>query len=372
MDELKLRVGYGVSGNQSGLSPYQSLSLYGSSGLYYDNGSWHTSYSVSQNANPNLRWESTSMFNVGVDFSFANARVNGTIEYYNKVTEDLLYSYPVPVPPYMYSSMVANVGSMSNKGIELTLTGDIIRKSDLRWTVSINAAHNENEVVSLSNDEFTTSEIKTGSAWVRGGSSNTTHIIKEGYQVGQFYGPECTGIDDNGLYILNDMVDGIPGFTVADYTFIGKAQPKLTYGIANNITYKNWDLNFFIRGVYGNDVLNFSKMSYANLQWLPGANVLHAALTMGLKQSPFFNSYYIEKGSFARLDNLTLSYSILPTDMLGISRIRIYGTTHNLFTITKYKGVDPEVPMDGLDPGVEGRQYYPKTTTYMLGINVTF
>jgi TonB-linked SusC/RagA family outer membrane protein len=372
MDELKLRVGYGVSGNQSGLSPYQSLSLYGSSGLYYDNGSWHTSYSVSQNANPNLRWESTSMFNVGVDFSFGNARVNGTIEYYNKVTEDLLYSYPVPVPPYMYSSMVANVGSMSNKGIELTLTGDIIRKSDLRWTVSINAAHNENEVVSLSNDEFTTSEIKTGSAWVRGGSSNTTHIIKEGYQVGQFYGPECTGIDENGLYILNDMVDGIPGFTVADYTFIGKAQPKLTYGIANNITYKNWDLNFFIRGVYGNDVLNFSKMSYANLQWLPGANVLHAALTMGLKQSPFFNSYYIEKGSFARLDNLTLSYSIIPTDLLGISRIRIYGTTHNLFTITKYKGVDPEVPMDGLDPGVEGRQYYPKTTTYMLGLNVTF
>lgn len=372
LDELKLRAGYGQSGNQSGLAPYQSMSLYGSSGLYFDNGKWHTAYSVSQNPNPNLKWETTSMFNVGVDFSLFKARLSGTIEYYDKTTKDLLYNYAVPVPPYMYSTMAANVGSMSNKGIELTLTGDVIRKTNFRWTMSVNAAHNENKIISLSNEEFTTSVIKTGSAWVRGGSTNTTHIIQEGYQVGQFFGPECLGIDDAGKYIINDMVDGIPGFTVGDYTYIGKAQPLLTYGISNNLTYKNWDLNFFIRGVYGNDVLNFSKMSYANLQWLPGANSLYAGLTLGLKQSPFFNSYYIEKGSFARLDNMTLSYSILPKDMLGVSRIRLYATTHNLFTITKYQGVDPEVSMSGLDPGIEGREYYPKSRTFLLGVNVTF
>ncbi len=372
VDELKLRVGYGISGNQSGLDPYKSLSLYGSSGQYYDTGTWHTAYGVSQNPNPNLRWESTSMFNVGVDFSVFNARINGTIEYYNKVTNDLLYNYSVPTPPYLYSTMLANVGSMENKGIELTLSGDVIRKSDLRWTISVNAAHNENKIISLSNEEFTTSVIKTGSAWVRGGSANTTHIIQEGYQVGQFFGPECLGIDDAGKYIINDMVDGIAGFTIADYTYIGKAQPILTYGISNNISYKNLELSFFIRGVLGNDVLNFSKMSYANLQWLPGANVLKSALTMGLKQSPFYNSFYIEDGSFARLDNLTLAYSLLPKDMLGVSRIRFYATTHNLITLTKYKGVDPEVPMSGLDPGVEGREYYPKTRTYILGINLTF
>jgi iron complex outermembrane receptor protein len=372
VDELKLRVGYGSSGNQSGLNPYQSLSLYGSSGLYFDNGAWHTAYGVSQNPNPDLRWETTSMFNVGVDFSLWNARLNGTIEYYNKLTDDLLYSYSVPVPPYMFSTMMANVGSMSNKGIELTLSGDVIRKNDFRWTVSVNAAHNENEITSLSNEEFTTSSIKTGSAWVRGGSTNTTHIIQEGYQVGQFYGPECLGIDETGKYIINDMVDGIPGFTITDYTYIGQAQPKLTYGVNSTTTYKNFELTLFLRGVYGNDVLNFSKMSYANLQWLPGANVLSSALTMGLKQSPFYNSYYIEDGSFARLDNLTFAYSLLPKDMLGVSRIRFYGTVHNMLTITKYKGVDPEVPMSGLDPGVEGREYYPKTRTFILGINVTF
>jgi TonB-dependent starch-binding outer membrane protein SusC len=372
VDELKLRVGYGVSGNQSGLDPYTSLSLYGSSGLYFDNGAWHTAYGVSQNPNPNLKWESTAMFNVGLDFSLFKSRINGTIEYYDKQTDDLLYSYSVPVPPYMYATMMANVGAMSNKGLELTLSGDVIRTKDLRWTLSFNAAHNDNKITSLSNAEFTTSNIKVGSAWVRGGSTNTTHIVQEGYQVGQFYGPECLGIDDNGQYIINDMVDGIAGFTVSDYTYIGKAQPKLTYGLNSTATYKNFELSFFIRGVYGNDVLNFSKMSYANLQWLPGANVLASALTMGLKQSPYYNSYYIEKGSFARLDNLTLGYSLLPKDMLGVTKIRFYGTAHNLMTITNYKGVDPEVPMSGLDPGVEGREYYPKTRTFILGINVTF
>jgi len=277
------------------------------------------------------------------------------------------------VPPYLYPTIAANVGSMENKGIEVSLTGDVIRKTNLRWTLSANAAHNENKIVSLSNEEFTTSVIKTGSAWVRGGSTNTTHIVQEGYQVGQFFGPECLGIDETtGQYIINDMIDGIAGFTVADYTYIGQAQPKLTYGINSTTTYKNFEFNFFIRGVYGNDVLNFSKMSYANLQWLPGANVLNTALTMGLKQSPFYNSYYIEDGSFARLDNLTLAYSLLPKDLLGVSRVRFYGTLHNLFTISQYKGVDPEVPMSGLDPGVEGREYYPKTRTFILGINVTF
>ncbi|HEX2922194.1 MAG TPA: TonB-dependent receptor [Bacteroidales bacterium] len=372
VDELKLRMGYGTSGNQDGLKPYQAISLYGESGQYYDNGSWHTSYAYNQNPNPDLRWETTNTFDIGVDFSVLNARINGTIEYYNKITNDLLYEYPVPVPPYMYSTLMANVGSMSNKGIEVTLNGDILRKGDLRWSLSINGAHNANKITSLSNDEFTTSEIKVGSAWVRGGSTNTTHIVKEGYQVGQFFGPQCLGIDESGQYIINDMIDGVPGFTVADYTFIGKAQPLLTYGISNNLTYKQWDLTVFIRGVYGNDVLNFSKMSYANLQWLPGANVLKPALTMGLKQSPFYNSYYIEDGSFARLDNMTLAYTLLPKNMLGVNRIRMYATTHNLFTITKYKGVDPEVEMKGLDPGIEGREYYPKSKTYMLGINVTF
>ncbi|HOK26501.1 MAG TPA: TonB-dependent receptor [Bacteroidales bacterium] len=370
-DELKLRAGYGLSGNQDGLAPYQSMQLYGASGTYYDNGAWHTAYVVSQNANPNLQWEQTAMANAGIDFSILNARLNGTIEYYNKITSKLLYTYSVPVPPFLYGSMVANVGSMENKGIEFSLTGDIIRSRDIRWTVSLNAAHNKNKITKLSDEEYTTQSIRTGSAWVRGGSANTTHIVEEGKPVGQFFGLECFGLDENGLYKINDMVDGQPGVTVSDYTYIGNAQPKLTYGIDNSFSYKNFELTFFWRGVYGNDVLNFSKMSYATTQWLPGANVLKDALTLGLKQSPFYNSFYIEKGSFLRLENINLAYSFNPR-LLGIKSFRVYFTGNNLVLLTKYKGVDPEVPMSGLDPGVEGREYYPKSRTYLFGINVSF
>lgn len=371
LDELKLRVGYGVSGNQDGLSPYQSLQLYGSSGTYWDTGAWHTAYSVSQNPNPDLRWEQTASFNVGIDYSIFDSRINGTIEYYDRRTSDLLYRYSVPVPPYLYSSMTANVGTMKNSGIEFLINADIIRKSKLRWSVSFNAANNENIIKSLSNEEFTTSSIKTGSAWVRGGSENTTHIIEEGKSVGTFYGWRCLGLDANGMYIWDDMVNGVAGLQDEDRTYIGNAQPTLTYGLSNTLTYKDFEFSFFIRGVYGNDVLNFSKMSYATTQWLPGANVLYDALTIGLKDNPKYNSFYMEKASFARMENLNLAYTLRP-DFLGINMLKFYVTAHNLFTLTKYSGVDPEVSMSGLDPGVEGREYYPKSRTFLFGINVNF
>ena len=372
LDDLKLRVGYGVSGNQDGIDPYRSLQLYGASGQYYDNGKWYRAYQISQNANPNLKWEETAMFNAGIDFSFLNSRVSGTIEYYDKTTNDLLYTYAVPVPPYLYPSMLANVGSMSNKGIELLLSGDIIRTNDLRWTASLNMAHNKNKITKLSSEEFSTSSIKTGSAWIRGGSDNTTHIVEEGREVGTFYGWLCNGLDENGKYIMDDMIDGKAGLTNDDRTYIGSAQPKLTYGLANIITWKNWELNFFFRGVYGNDLLNFSKMSYATTQWLPGANVLKEALTSGLTDNPKYSSYYIEKGSFLRLDNASLGYTFDVSGIKEIQKLRVYVTGQNLFTITNYTGLDPEIEMSGLDPGIEGRDYYPKSRTISVGVNISF
>src|SRR5665648_361473 len=372
VDEMKFRLGYGVSGNQDGLDPYLSLPLYGKSGQYYDDGKWYSAYEFNQNQNPNLKWEETSMFNVGFDYSFLNGRINGSIEYYDKNTKDLLYTYAVPQPPYLKATMMANVGSMSNKGIELMISGDIIRKEDLRWNASFNIAHNKNEITSLSNDQFTTSAIKTGDAWIRGGSNNTTHIVEEGKEVGTFYGWVCKGLDSDGKYIMDDMIDGKPGLTDEDRTYIGSAQPKFTYGIANVITYKKMELNFFFRGVYGNDVLNFSKMSYATTQWLPGANVLRDALTLGLTESPKYCSLYIEKGSFLRLDNASLAYNFDTKGLWGFTKLRLYLTGQNLFIITKYKGLDPEVEMSGLNPGVEGREYYPKSRTFSLGVNLSF
>lgn len=379
LDELKIRIGYGVSGNQDGLAPYQSLQLFSSvqpqwmeSGTYYDNGAWHTEYVVSQNANKDLRWEKSGMFNVGIDYSIFDGRINGTIEYYDKKTSDLLYNYKVPVPPYLYPTMLANVGTMQNKGIEFMIDGDIIRNKDLRWTASLNLAHNVNKITALSDESYTTSSILTGSAFIRGGNDNTTHIVEEGRAVGTFYGYRVSGLDANGQYIFDDMVDGVPGVTEADRTYIGNAQPKLTYGFSNTVTYKDFEFSFFLRGVYGNDVLNFSKLAYGSTLWLPGLNVLNEALTAGLKANPIFNSYYIEKASFLRMENLNFAYSIKPKNTLGINRIKVYLTAHNLFTLTKYSGLDPEVNMSGLDPGIEGYTYYPKSRSFILGVNLNF
>lgn len=373
LNDLKLRAGYGISGNQEGLIPYQSLSLYGGSGQYYDNGNWFQAYSISQNANPNLKWEQTAMFNIGLDFSLFKNRVTGAIDYYDKNTSDLLYTYTVPIPPYFIPTMIANVGSMSNKGVEVVINTDVIRKNNLRWNVSVNFAHNKNQITKLSNDAFQTTSIKTGNVFIRGGSVNTTSIIAEGKDVGTFYGWISKGLDKTGKYIFDDMIDGKSGLTDEDRTYIGSAQPKLTYGVSNSITYKKWDFNFFIRGVYGNDLLNYSRMAYATTQWLPGANVLKESLTLGLNENPTMSSFYIEKGSFLRLDNASVAYNFnTKGSSWGIDRFRVYFTSQNLFTITKYKGLDPEVDMSGLAPGVEGREYYPKTRTYSLGVNLSF
>jgi TonB-dependent starch-binding outer membrane protein SusC len=372
INNLKFRVSYGVAGNQSGLASYRTLALYSASSTkYYDNSKYLTAYSYSQNPNPNLKWEQTASLDVGIDFDILKSRINGSFGYYDKRTSNLLYTYSVPVPPYLYNSLMANVGDMSNKGMEFIINGDVINNKDLIWTLSLNLAHNVNKITKLSNSEFTTTAIHTGSAYIRGGSNTYTHIIEEGQSVGTFFGYKCIGLNSDGTYKMQDITD--PSVLNSDdWTIIGNAQPKLTYGISSSLTYKRLDFSFFLRGVYGNDVLNFSRMSFGNAKFLPGSNVLKEALTNGLTQSSVYCSYYIEKGSFLRMDNASLGYNFDTKKFLGVEKMRFYVTGQNLFVITKYKGLDPEVSMSGLDPGVEGRDYYPKSRTISLGLNLTF
>ncbi len=372
IDDLKLRIGYGITGNQDGIDPYSSIELYGISGQYYDNGKWYNAYQVNQNANPNLKWEETSMFNIGMDFSFFNNRINGTFEYYDKTTRDLLYTYQVPVPPYLYPTLLANVGSMSNKGIEFLVSGDIIRKGSFRWTASLNLSHNNNKVVSLSNDEFATESIKTGDRDIRGSDHITTHIIEEGRAVGTFYGWKFKELDANGKFVFDDMIDGKPGLTDDDRTYIGNAQPKLLYGISNYLSYKNWEASFFFRGVSGNDILNLPRMVFGSTQQLPGANALRSSVTSGVNDNPRYSDYYIEKGSFLKLDNLMIAYNFNTKGYLGISKCRVYLTGQNIFTLTNYSGLDPEINLDGLSPGVEESTYYPKSRSFSVGVNLNF
>ena len=263
------------------------------------------------------------MFNVGLDFLLFNNRLSGTIEWYDKRTKDMLYTYRVPTPPFLHSEMMANVGDMKNTGIELALSLDAIKTSDFRWNTSVTAAHNKNEITSLSDDVYTTSRILVGDAWVRGGSGRTTHVVEEGYPVGQFYGPEFIRIDEDGKYVFRDS-DGneTNAVTAEDYTYIGSAQPDLTFGWSNLFRYKRWDMSFFLRGTFGNKVLNMGRMTYGHPGYLIGANALNDPLIHQLKVVPEYSSLYVEDASHIRLDNASIGYTFKTENLNWLENAR--------------------------------------------------
>lgn len=380
INDLKLRAGYGITGNQDGLMPYKSLDLYASAGTYYSNGSLPTAFKLSQNANPDLKWEQTAMLNIGVDFSLFNGRLGGTIEYYDKKTTDMLYTYEVSTPTYVYSKIQANVGDMSNKGIEILLNLDVVRNKTFTWNTSVNLSHNKNKITKLSNDLYSTGRIYVGDPWIRGASGVTSHVVEEGRPVGQFFMLKCNGLDENGKYIIEDInKDG--QITDDDRTYVGDAQPDLTYGWNNSFSWKNWDASFFIRGTIGNKVLNNPLAAYGNNTYISGANAMKNDNLLALRENSRVCSYYVENGSFARLDNMSIGYTFNTKKIDWLEKARVYVAAQNLFVITGYKGLDPEVelfrgePTDdaaGLSPGIEPRNYMPKARSFTFGVNLTF
>lgn len=380
INDLKLRAGYGVTGNQDGLQPYKSLELYQASGTYYSNGSQLTAFKVAQNANPNLKWEQTSMLNVGLDFTLFNSRLNGTIEWYSKQTSDMLYTYKVPTPTYVYDKIAANVGDMSNKGIEILLNLDVIRNKNFTWNTSINLAHNKNKITKLSNDLYSTDRVYVGDPWIRGASGVTSHVVEEGYPVGQFFMLKCDGVDENGKFIIED-INGDGQITDDDRTYCGDAQPDLTYGWNNTFSWKNWDASFFIRGTIGNKVLNNPVAAYGNNTYISGSNAMKNDNLMTMRENSRVCSYYIEDASFARLDNMSIGYTFNTKKIDWLEKARVYVAAQNLFVITGYSGLDPEVENfrgeasdadAGLSPGIEPRNYMPKARSFTFGVNLTF
>ncbi|MDR2232987.1 MAG: TonB-dependent receptor [Tannerella sp.] len=380
LNDLKFRVGYGVTGNQDGLAPYRSLELYGTQGIYYDAGSWATAYQINRNANPNLKWESTAQFNIGLDFSILNNRLSGTIEYYEKKTSDMLFNYTVPTPPFVYPNMQANVGDMSNRGLELMINASILRSRNHSWTLTFNAATNRNRITSLSNDIYTTTRVYLGDPWIRGGSNITSHVVEEGRPVGQFFMLKSLGLDANGKYIMQDTnEDG--QITEDDRTYVGDAQADVTFGLNNAFTYRQWDFSIFFRGSLGQMALNNPRAAYANSTFLIGANAMNDPLVYELTESPRISSFYLEDASFVKLDNMSLGYTVKVNKTTGIDKLRIYLAAQNLLVITKYSGLDPEMELyrgsasdsnAGLYPGIEPRQYMPRAKTFTVGVSVTF
>ena len=382
-DNLKLRAGYGISGNAMGFDVYSSYNTYGASGTFVYDGKTYRTYGATKNANPDLKWESTGMLNIGLDFAFLKGRLNGTVEVYHKKTKDLIWSYPVSTTQYIYGWMDANVGEMTNKGIEFTLNAVPVRTKNFMWSTTLNLSHNKNTVDKMQNETFHTTNLTQGDPMVAGVSADGwTQRIMEGEPIGTFYTYQYAGIVNgrSEYYVLDENGNRTGETTnnpsLKDRSITGCAQPKFNAGWNNTLTYKNWSLNAFITGVFGNDVYNSARAHYTAAQMFSdGKNVLKEFLSnpVGDASGSLPSDRYIEKGSYVRLQTLSLSYTFRNCFNDWIQDLTLYGTANNLFTITNYKGLDPEVNMGGIDPGIDYRwSRYPHTRTFMVGVKINF
>jgi TonB-linked SusC/RagA family outer membrane protein len=372
---LKLRAGYGVSGNSIGFNAYTSRLVYGTAvaSYFYYNGDWITAIGPTQNDNPNLKWERTATLNLGVDFDLFSGKLSGSLDVYDKKTSDLIAPYTVSTTLYPFNQLTANVGSMSNKGIELALKTTPVRTKDFSWTTALNLSHNQNKITSISNDAFAAGEFYTANFGGRGQSGiSGFQIIKEGLPLGSFYTLRYAGKNADGVSLFYDKEGNAAtdntGFENFEVT--GSAQPKLLYGWNNSFRYKQFDLNVFVRGVYGNKILNATLADMNAPIYAHQTNIPVMTLDESIKDNTaqFVSDRYLESGSYLRLDNATLGYTF---KIKGTRSFRIYGGANNLFIITKYKGVDPEIDMSGQTPGIDNRNFYPKTRSLMFGLNMS-
>ena len=379
ISDLKLRVGYGKSGNSLGFDAFSALLVYGTpptSSKYLNNGVISNAIGPVRNENPDLKWESTSTTNIGLDFGLFGNRVTGSVDYYIKKTSDLIYSeYAVSTTQFFVPTITANVGKIKNTGIELSLNALVVKTNDFSWNTSPNIAHNKNVVETLSDDFYKISYIQTAQLGGKGQSGNYSQIIQPGEALGTFKLWNYAGKNEAGVSTYINAA----GQTIAtqpltsDAKVAGNAQPKYIYGWSNSFTYKKWDFSFLVRGVLGNKILNATAAGLntpadAKLQNIPRSTLGESFNDVN---AYLISDRYLESGSYLRLDNATLGYSIKPK-VQAIKAIRLYVTANNLFVITKYTGLDPEINIGGLTPGIDNNNYYPKTRTFSFGVNASF
>jgi len=380
LSNLKLRAGYGVTGNMP-----KELFLGVATLTYADyfpiNGNWIRSLAPDQNPNPDLRWEEKKEYNVGLDYGLYNDRIYGTLDLYIRKIDGLLYEYQVPSPPNLKPSTMANVGVMQNKGVELSLSIVPVKNNNLNWTSQFLFSTNANKLISLSNDlyQLGTNYFTTGGTGIP--IQTFTHIVEIGKRLGDFYGYKVVDVTNDGYWIYEtkngehvDYANFSRSFD--DKMIIGNGIPKFHAGWNNTFVYKNIDLSITMRGSFGYQILNSQRMYFENTgddryNRLRSAydNVFGKAI-LNKNQPLEFNSYYIEKGDFWKIDNIVLGYNF---NHLKYARsARVFVSTLNTFIITKYKGIDPEVNWSGLTPGVDSRDKYPSTRTFTVGASIMF
>ena len=386
LNNLKLRAGYGVTGVIPS-SPYQSIVRYTySGGNYYRNGKWSKGLKAVSNANPDLKWEIAKEFNVGLDWGVLNDRLGGTIDFYIKNTSDMLYEYAVPSPPNLYTSTLANVGKMRNTGIEVMVRALPIKTKDFEWNTTLTMQHNANKLVSLSNDLYQTENI----IWLTGVGdpvSQYTHKVEVGKSFGEIYSLKAVGVSEKtGLFLIENPETGQAAEFYQEmrndrdnwYQRMGNGIPKISMGWNNTFNYKNFDLVMQFTGQFGFKIINQQRVFYENNahaynKLKSAADAIGGIRPLSAQQSQAVTSYYIEDGDYLKLTNMTLGYTYNLKENPYLKSIRLYGSVDNLFTITKYKGTDPELGSNNFwYAGVDDRDKYPTVRSFTVGLNVTF
>lgn len=396
INNLKFRMGYGVTGNQDAIDPYTSLALYAPNGVTSYNGSNTTTFATISNSNPDLKWEVKKTFDAGFDLSMFQSRLNVTFDWYHSTTSDLLYTYTVPVPPFTYNTLLANMGEMSNEGFEINVNGDIIKTKDFTFNSGLNLSYQKNKLKSLSGtykgQPLTTSE-HIGVAYVGAAgltqNNGVTYLI-EGQPIGVFYLPHFTGFNEKGQYVMEDIDNNgtIDTGDSGDRKVCGQAIPKWYLGWDFNFNYKNWDLTMQFNGAFGHKIYNGTSMTYSNMNNFPTYNVLKTAPSLNDGKGIYdiqISDYWLEKGDYVNFEYITLGYTFHQKELKTkyIKNIRLALSCNNVCTITGYNGLTPMINSASLVPqsegtgttgtlGVDDKRIYPLTRTFTLSLAVNF
>lgn len=382
LNDLKFRADYGETGNQD-FGNYLSLDTYGGFGYYNYNGAYYQVWGPSQNTNYDLRWEKAQNFNVGLDFEALNRKLTGSINYYIRTNKDLLGDYNVPVPPFVQTNTFANVGTMRNSGLELQLSAKVISTDKLNYTITFAGATNDNKFVSFSNNIYQGQNFQFMAYMPSPGSPGPAQRLEEGRRIGSFFLYKSAGIDATGRLMVYDKEGNIiPGNTARedDKRFVGNGLPLYTASMGHTLKYKQFDASLFFRGAFKYDIFNTTAFYIGTPVTQAGANVLQSAYNGG-KYAALTNpetystlsDYFLEKGDFVKIDNITVGYNF-KSPIKQISSIRLYGVARNLYTFTKFTTGDPEsVSVNGLAPGINtSLSYYPSTMQLMAGLQIRF
>ena len=378
LNDLKIRADFGVTGNQE-FGSYLSLDTMGPFGYSYYGGKWFQVWGPGKNVNSDLHWEQGKNWNVGLDFSLFNNRLYGSFNYFHRRQQDLLGNYRVPMPPYLFTHTYVNVGTMENQGFEFDITFNAVQTRDFTYTMNFIGSTQSNKFVDFSNSEFVGNDYYDVAYTEIPYPNIPLQRIEKGRSIGGFYMFKYAGISTDGEWLIydkdGDIIKGIQG-SEADRRYVGNGLPKFTLSTGHNFRYKNFDLSLFFRGAFGFHLFNIHDFYYGTRNFT--GNVLRKAYTknelISADQNPIVSDYFLERGDYFKLDQITLGYTLPLPKVRFMDSLRVYGTVRNVFTITKYSGMDPSnFNINGLTPGAHsGRGYYPTTRQFIVGVQLDF